>query len=164
MELINPGIGLIFWMTISFSLILFILGKFAWRPIMHALKTREENIENAMLAAERTRQEMKAMKSEHEQLLREAREEKDKMIRDAKIIKGSILDKAKTEANEEYNRIIESAKESIQYEKMAAITDLKNQLAKLSIEIAEKVLTEELSKTEKQKQLINKLIDEVKIN
>jgi F-type H+-transporting ATPase subunit b len=86
------------------------------------------------------------------------------MLREARAIKESIVEKAKAEANIEFNRIVESARESIQYEKMAVITDLKNQLAQLSIEIAEKVLTEELSKTEKQKQLINKLIDEVEIN
>ncbi|HOW24183.1 MAG TPA: F0F1 ATP synthase subunit B [Bacteroidales bacterium] len=164
MELITPGIGLIFWMTLSFLLLLFVLGKYAWKPVMKALKKREDNIEDALRAAERTRQEMKELKSEHLQLLAEARDEKDRMLRDAKAIKESIIEKARTEANAEYNRIIESAKESIHYEKMAAITDLKNQLAQLSIEIAEKVLTEELSRTEKQKHLINKLIDEVDIN
>ena len=164
MELINPGIGLIFWMTISFLLLLYVLGKFAWKPIMKALKNREDNIENALMAAETTRQEMKDLKSEHLQLLADARDEKDKMLRDAKAIKESIIEKSRTEANAEYNRIIESAKESIHFEKMAAITDLKNQLAQLSIEIAEKVLAEELSQTDKQKQLINKLIGEVKIN
>ncbi|HNS16249.1 MAG TPA: F0F1 ATP synthase subunit B [Bacteroidales bacterium] len=164
MELINPGIGLIFWMTIAFLLLMFILGKFAWKPIMKALKNREDHIESALMAAEQTRQEMKDLKSEHLQLLAEARDEKDKMLREAKVIKDSIIEKARAEANTEYNRIIENAKDSIQYEKMAAITDLKNQLAQLSIEIAEKVLTEELSKTDKQKQLINKLIDEVEIN
>jgi len=164
MELITPGIGLIFWMTISFLLLLYVLGKYAWKPIMKALRKREDHIEEALQASERTRQEMKELKSEHLKLLAEARDEKDKMLRDAKAIKESIIEKARTEANSEYNRIIESAKESIHYEKMAAITDLKNQLAQLSIEIAEKVLTEELSRTDKQKQLINKLIDEVEIN
>ncbi|MBP6977056.1 MAG: F0F1 ATP synthase subunit B [Lentimicrobiaceae bacterium] len=164
MELINPGIGLIFWMTISFLLLMFILGKFAWKPIMKALRNREDHIENALMAAEKTRQEMKDLKSEHLQLLAEARDEKDKMLREAKAIQESIIDKARTEANAEYNRIIETARENIQYEKMAAITDLKNQLAQLSIEIAEKVLKEELSGTDDQKRLINKLIDEVEIN
>ncbi len=164
MELINPGIGLIFWMTISFLLLMFILGKFAWKPIMKALKNREDHIESALMAAEKTRQEMKDLKSEHLQLLAQARDEKDKMLRDAKAIKESIIEKARTEANEEYNRIIENARESIHYEKMAAITDLKNQLAQLSIEISEKVLKEELSGTDKQKKLIDKLIDEVEIN
>ncbi|MDD5694467.1 MAG: F0F1 ATP synthase subunit B, partial [Bacteroidales bacterium] len=136
MELINPGIGLIFWMTISFLLLMFILGKFAWKPIMKALRNREDHIENALMAAEKTRQEMKDLKSEHLQLLAEARDEKDKMLREAKAIQESIIDKARTEANAEYNRIIETARENIQYEKMTAITDLKNQLAQLSIEIA----------------------------
>ncbi|MDD5695302.1 MAG: F0F1 ATP synthase subunit B, partial [Bacteroidales bacterium] len=129
-----------------------------------ALRNREDHIENALMAAEKTRQEMKDLKSEHLQLLAEARDEKDKMLREAKAIQESIIDKARTEANAEYNRIIETARENIQYEKMAAITDLKNQLAQLSIEIAEKVLKEELSGTDDQKRLINKLIDEVEIN
>jgi F-type H+-transporting ATPase subunit b len=164
MQLVTPGIGLIFWMTLSFLIILFVLGKFAWKPIMKALRNREETIENALLAAERTKEEMKTLKSEHEQLLREAREEKDTILREARIMKETVLEKARLEANQEYNRIIESARESIQYEKMAALTDLKNQIAQISIEIAEKVLSHELSKTDEQKKLIKTLVDEIEIN
>jgi F-type H+-transporting ATPase subunit b len=164
MQLVTPGIGLIFWMTLSFLIILFVLGKFAWKPIMKALRNREETIENALLAAERTKEEMKTLKSEHEQLLREAREEKDTILREARTMKETVLEKARLEANQEYNRIIESARESIQYEKMAALTDLKNQIAQISIEIAEKVLSHELSKTDEQKKLIKTLVDEIEIN
>jgi F-type H+-transporting ATPase subunit b len=164
MQLVTPGIGLIFWMTLSFLIILFVLGKFAWKPIMKALRNREETIENALLAAERTKEEMKTLKSEHEQLLKEAREEKDIILREARTLKESILEKARAEANIEYNRILESARESIQFEKMAALTDLKNQIAQISIEIAEKVLSHELSKTDEQKKLIKSLVDEIEIN
>jgi len=164
MELITPSIGLIFWMTISFSIVLWILAKFAWKPIMKSLHDREDSIETALQSAEKAKEEMKQLQFSNEQLLKDAKEERDGLMRDAKKIKDKLIEDAKGTAKEEAARIIESAKESIQNEKMAAITDLKNQLAILSIEIAEKILKEELSKTEKQKQLINNLLDEVHFN
>ncbi len=164
MELVSPGIGLIFWMTLSFGIVLFILAKFAWKPILKSLRDREETIDEALNAANKAREEMKELQFSNEALLKEAKEERDGILRDARKVKESIIEDSKTKANEEANRIVESAKESIQNEKMAAMTDLKNQLATLSIEIAEKILKEELSEDKKQKEYVQKLIDDVKFN
>ena len=164
MELITPNLGLIFWMTLSFLLLLFILGRYAWKPVMKSLKDREERIEEALQAAHKAREEMKQLKFSNEQLLKEAKEERDAILREARKIRERMLEEAREKANTEANRIVENARENIQYEKMAAITDLKNQIAILSIEIAEKVLGEELSKDDKQKKLMEKLLKDVNFN
>ncbi|MCB0807138.1 MAG: F0F1 ATP synthase subunit B [Bacteroidales bacterium] len=164
MELVQPGIGLIFWMTLAFGILIFILGKFAWKPIMKGLKEREESIDEALNAAKIAREEMKELKFSNEQLMKEAKEERDSMLRDARKVKESIIDEARDKANEEANRIIENARESIQYEKMAAIHDMKNQLAELSIEIAEKIIRQELTQKGKHKELIDNLLKEIKEN
>jgi F-type H+-transporting ATPase subunit b len=164
MELVQPGIGLIIWMTIAFSLLLWILAKFAWKPIMKGLKEREQTIEEALNTANKAREEMKELKFTNEQLLKEAKEERDLILRDARKVKESIIDAARIKANEEGNRIIENAREAIKNEKLAAIHDMKNQLALLSIEIAEKIVKQELSGKDKQKDFIQRLIDEVNVN
>jgi F-type H+-transporting ATPase subunit b len=164
MELVKVDIGLLFWMTLTFSILLFILGKYAWRPIMKMLHEREDSIEKALNAADDAKKEMLKLKAGNEQLLVEAKEERDALMRDARKVKESIIEEARVKANEEANRIIENARESIQYEKLAAINDLKNQIASISIEIAEKLIGQELSNKEKQKELTEKLLKEVKIN
>ena len=164
MELVKVDIGLLFWMTLTFSLLLFILGKFAWKPIMKMLHEREDSNEKALNAAEDAKKEMLKLKAGNEQLLLEAKEERDALLRDARKVRESIIDEARLKANEEANRIIENARESINYEKMAAINDLKNQIAAISIEIAEKLIIQELSDKDKQHQLTEKLLKEVKIN
>ena len=164
MELVQPGIGLIFWMILSFSILLWILAKFAWKPIMKGLKERENTIDEALNAANKAKEEMKELKFSNEQLLKEAKEERDNILRDARHVKENIIEEAKEKANEEANRIVDNAKEAIKHEKMAAITEMKNELASLSIEIAEKILKDELSATDKQKKLIDKLIKDVSDN
>ena len=164
MELVNPGIGLIFWMTLSFLIVLFILKKFAWKPIMKSLHERENTIDEALHAADRAREDMKKLKFDNEELLKQAKEERDDILKEARKIKDSIIEESKIKANEEANRIIESAAETIRNEKLAAITDLKNQLATLSIDIAEKLIKEELSTNIKQQDYIKKLVDEVNFN
>jgi F-type H+-transporting ATPase subunit b len=164
MELVTPGIGLLFWMTLSFGLLLFVLGKYAWKPIMKAIHEREDSIETALNSAEKAREDMLALKSDNEQLLKQAKEERDAMLRDARKLKEGILEEARSKANEEGLRIIENARESIQFEKMAALTELKNQIAVLSIEIAEKVIEQELSDKAKQQQFTEKLIDKIKLS
>jgi len=164
MELVTPHIGLIFWMTLSFAIVLFILGKFAWKPIMKMLKEREESIENALRAAENAKEEMTQLVFGNEQLMKEAKEERDGMMRDARKIRDNIIGEAKTKAESEAQRIVETAKENIHFEKMAALTELKNQIAILSIEIAEKLMKEDLSKNEKQKELVIKLLNEIHFN
>lgn len=164
MQLVSPGIGLIFWMTLSFGIVLYILGRFAWRPIMKGIHEREDSIEKALHAAEDAKREMLKLKAGNEQLLREAKEERDALMREARKTKENIIEEARVKANEEANRIIENARESIHYEKMAAISELKGQIAAISIEIAEKLVRQELSDKEKQHVLTEKLLNEVKIN
>jgi len=164
MELVKVDIGLLFWMTLTFSIVLYILGKYAWKPIMKMLHEREESIEKALNAAEDAKKEMLKLKAGNEQLLLAAKEERDALLRDARKVKESIIEDARVKANEEANRIVETARESIQFEKMAAINELKNQIASISIEIAEKILGQELKDKEKQHQLTEKLLKEVKIN
>jgi len=164
MEIVTPGLGLIFWMTISFGIVIWILGKFAWKPIMKALKEREESIDEALHAADKAREEMKTLQFSNEQLLKEAKEERDIILREARKVKDNIIEEAKQKATEESNRIIETAKENIHFEKMAAITDLKNQIAELSIDIAEKIMKTELNRDDNQKVLIEKWMKDINFN
>ena len=164
MELVNPGIGLIVWMTLAFLAILYILGKYAWKPIMAALKERESTIHDALNSAEKAKEEMLKLKFSNEELLQEAKNERDAILATARKIKESIIDEAKQKASEEANRIIVSAKESIENEKMAAITELKNQLADLSLEVAKKILKRELSDPKKQEAYSKELMKDVKFN
>lgn len=164
MELVSPGIGLIFWMTLAFGVVLWVLGKYAWKPIMKSLHEREESIDKALHEADLARQEMKELKFSNEQLLAEAKEERDEILKKAREIKEKLIEDAKLKANEEANRIVENARETIQNEKMAAMVDLKNQIAKLSIDIAEKLLAHELSEPKKQKEYVDKLIKEARLN
>jgi len=164
MELVNPGLGLIFWMTIAFALVLWVLAKFAWKPIMKALSDRENSIDDALHAADQAREEMKQLKSKHGELLAQAKDERDDILKNAREIREKIIEESKLKAQEEANRIIETAKESIHFEKMAAITELKNQIAHLSIDIAEKLLKKELVTDEVQADLVKKLVDDIEVN
>jgi len=164
MELVSPGIGLIFWMTLAFLAVLYILGKYAWKPIMNALKERALSINDALNAAELAKEEMKLLQFSNEKLMKEARNERDILLAETRKIKESILEEARQKANEEANRIINSAKESIHFEKMAAMTELKNQLADLSLEIAKKILQKELSDPQKQETYVKELLADVKFN
>lgn len=162
--LITPGIGLIVWTTVVFILLVGILGKFAWKPILSAIKTREQNIENALSEAEKAKHEMKELKSANEMILQQARNERDAMLKEARDMKDSIIGEAKTLAVKEQERIMTATREQITNEKNAAIAELKNQVAALSIEIAEKILKSELSSDEKQKALVSNLMKDVNLN
>lgn len=164
MELVQPSIGLIFWMTVSFLIILFLLTKFAWKPILKMVKEREDSIDAALKSAEQAKAEMKSLKSENERILAEARNERDAMLKDARDIKDKIIAEAKTTAVKEGERLVKAARENIENEKNAAVTELKNQVAVLSIEIAEKILKAELSSDEKQKTLVKNLLQDVNLN
>lgn len=164
MELITPGLGLIFWMTLAFLLLVFILGKYAWKPIMKMLKEREETIHEALHAADRAREEMKHLQFSNEQLLREAKNERDVILMDARKLREAIIEESRVKASTEAARIVQSAKESIQNEKMAAMTDLKNQLATMSLEVSRKVLKRELSDPAKQEEYIRQLLEDAKFN
>jgi F-type H+-transporting ATPase subunit b len=164
MELVKPSIGLLFWMLVSFGIIFWILKKFAWKPILTMLKEREDSITNALNSAERAKKEMEALQSNNEKLLAEARNQRDIMMKEAREIKEQIIGEAKGAAQKEADKLMKSARESIQSEKNAAISEMKNQVAALSIEIAEKILKEELSSSEKQKTLVKTLLNDVNLN
>lgn len=164
MDLVTPGLGLVFWTTLVFILLLVLLRKFAWKPIMAAVAAREENIADALDAAKKAKEEIALLSANNEELLKEVRAERDEILRIARDTKDQIISEAKSKAKAEGERLIVSAREAIQNEKMAAITELKNQVAALSIEIAEKVLRQELSSDEKQKAFAENLVKEVSLN
>ena len=164
MELVLPGIGLIFWMTLSFLILAFILGKFGWPVIVQALDKRETKITESLELAEKTREEMKALQAHNEQLLREAKEERDSILAEARKISQKMYDEAKEKANEEAQRILTSAKENIHYEQMKAIAEVRNTIAELSLEIAGKVLSEEMKENGRHTSYVNRLVDEIKLN
>jgi len=160
MELVSPGIGLIFWMLVSFGIVVFITMKYIWPSILGGLKEREEDIANSLEEAKKAREEMKSLQSDNESLIREAKNQRDEIIKEANSLKNEILSQAKATATVEGNRIVEEAKKRINQEKMAAITELKNEVADLSISIAEKLIKTELSAKNKEKALMDKLIKE----
>jgi F-type H+-transporting ATPase subunit b len=164
MSLINPGLGPIIWMTLALLVVLYILSKYAWKPIMNALKEREGDIENALRAADKAKEEMKELQLDNEKLLREAKDERDAIMREARKIKDKMLEDAKEKANQEAVSIVERAKERIENEKKAALIDIKNTIATYSVEIAEKILREEMKDKKKQTAYIRKLLDETSLN
>src|ERR1041384_2124072 len=144
MELLTPGLGLLVWNFIGFFILLFILGKFAWKPILKSLKERETGIADSLATAERVKAEMAQLKSENEALLAKAREERAQLLKEARDTKERIIAEAKEQAKAEANKIIIDANQAIQQQKMAALTDVKNQVGALVVEVAEKVLRREL--------------------
>jgi len=164
MDLITPQFGLIFWMVVTFLTVLFILKKFAWKPILSALTEREKSIQDALDTAKKTKEEMKALQADNERLIQEARAERDKMLREARDTKDAIIAESKSKAQAEANKILAAARDTINSEKNAAITELKNQVASMSIEIAEKILRHELSNDEKQKALVENLVKDISLN
>jgi F-type H+-transporting ATPase subunit b len=164
MNLVKPEFGLIFWMTVTFLIVFFLMKKFAWGPILNMIHEREESIETALAAAEKAKEEMAELQMSNEKLLAEARIEKDKMLKEAREIKETMINDAKELAQKEAQRMIAEARNSIQNEKMAAINELKNEVAVMSVEIAEKIIRKDLSKDENQKALVASLINDVKLN
>jgi F-type H+-transporting ATPase subunit b len=160
----NFSTGLFLWQTIIFIVLIFALKKFAWKPILNSVTEREESIKEALKSAEEARLKLAELKTDNQALLNEARAERDAILKEARTMKDGILAEAKTAASVEGDKIIASARESIQHEKMAAITDLKNQVAVLSIEIAEKILKDELSSADKQKAIIDNLVKDIVLN
>ena len=164
MELITPDFGLLFWMTLAFGIVFFVMAKFALPVITKMLKKREEDINNALELAERTHKEMEELQANNEQLLEQARLERDKIINEARQIHDKFIEEAKQKANDEKNRIIESAKESIEHERMAATIEIKNQIADISIKVAEKVIAKNLESDKEQLDYINRLLQEIENN
>src|SRR5690606_36567604 len=164
MDLLIPEIGLIFWHTLSFLLLLFLLAKFAWKPVMKAIGDRERSIENALDAAEKAKQEMARLTNENEQLLKEARAERDLILREARELKDQIVSDAKTSAQQEGAKLIEKARVEIDNQKLLALAEVKGQVAALSLDIARKVLSREFEDKQKQEALVGELLKDVKLN
>ena len=158
--LIEPSFGLIFWMTVSFLAVLFILKKFAWKPILGTLSERERTIEDALNEAKKAREEIALMSSRNEQLIAQAREEREVLLREAREIRDREIASAKERARSEADALLARAREDIRNEKNAAITEMKNQVAELSIMVAEQILKEKLSSTAAQHALVEKVINE----
>jgi F-type H+-transporting ATPase subunit b len=164
MELVTPSIGLVFWTLVSFLILLMILKKLAWKPVLGAIQERERSIEDALNKAELAKQEMARLSNENEQLLKEARAERDEILKEAKELKDQIVNEAKTQAQTEGAKLIEKAKQEINNQKVAALDEVKNQVAVLSLEIAEKVMRQEFSDKQKQETLVGELLKDVKLN
>ena len=156
--------SLIFWTTIIFLAFFFLLKKLAWKPILNAVKEREDSINDALLSAEKARLEMQNLKSDNERILKEARAERDTILKDAREIREKLIAESKEEALKQSAKLIEQAKFTIENEKQAAIVELKNQVAELSISIAEKVIKEELSSKDRQLKVIGEMLKDVKLN
>lgn len=164
MELLNPGLGLTLWTLIAFLLVLFILRKFAWAPILKGLNDRETGIADALASAEKVKAEMAAMKNENEVMIAQAREERAKMIKEAKETGDKMIADAQAKAKSEYEKIVADAQAAIDQQKNAALTDVKNQVGTLVIEVSEKVLRRQLENKPEQEQYIKQLADAVKLN
>jgi len=164
MELITPDFGLIFWMLIGFGLLFFLLAKFAWPVITKSIAERENYIQEQLDAAAKVKDEMKNLQSEHQLLLAEAKEERDKILADARKIVEKMNEEAKALRDKEHEARMAETKVMIHNEKMKAITDIKNEIAQLSIDIAEKILRDELTSKERQEQIVHNWVDELNLN
>lgn len=164
MELITPSLGLLFWTAIIFVVLMLILSKFAWKPIVSALEEREKFIADALSQAQLAKEEMAKLKSDNEILLLQARQERDKMLRDAQTVVANTIAEAKDKANVEVEKMIANARAQILNEKNAAITELKNLVATTSVEIAEQIVKKSLTSDAAQKELIEAYLKESKFN
>jgi F-type H+-transporting ATPase subunit b len=164
MELLTPGIGLIFWQVVIFLMLVILLGIFAWRPILDSLKIREESISEALRSADDAREEMSNLQAENEKLLVKAREERDILLKEASKLAGNLKEDAKEDAKKITAKMIEDAKSSIISEKEAALKEVRNQVAELSVEIAEKLIRKSLGDEKSQKTLVDEFLASKNIN
>lgn len=164
MGLISPAYGTIFWMVLAFSLVFFILAKFAWGPILKGLKDREKSIEDALQSAEAARKEMAALQADHEKIMKEARAERDLLIAEARKMRDEMIESARAEAVKEGEKLLESARKSIESEKLSAIGEIKEQITVLSVQVAEKILRQELKDTGRNEALISDMLKDMKLN
>ncbi len=164
MDLLTPGIGLIFWQSVVFLLLVFLLSKMAWKPIMGSLKEREENIQDALDTAEKLRQEMAGLKADNEVLLKQAREERDKVLREAREVANKMKEDAQLEARQAADKIIADARDAIDIEKQAALRDVKIQVAAFALDVAERLIKKNLSSDAAQKELVQNYINDLKLN
>ena len=163
MQLTSPE-SLIFWTTLIFIIFFFLLAKFAWKPILGAVKSREESINKALASADAARREMQNLTASNERILQEARMERDAMLKEAREMREKMIAESKADAQAEGTRMIEQAKAAIQSEKNAAMAEIKSQVSSLSLDIAEKLLKNELSNKDSQKALVEKMLGDVTLN
>ena len=164
MELVKPDLGLLFWMIVTFGLVLFVLTKYAWKPILKSIKDRDKSIEEALRSADKAKQEMAKLQADNEKILAEAKLERDKQIKEARQLKDKIIDDAKILAQQEAQKIVEAARLAIESEKKAALQDIHDLVSELSILVAEKILKEKLTGAADQNQYIDKLLNDFKLN
>ena len=164
MDLLLPEYGLLIFQTIAFLLLMFLLTKFAWKPVLAAIKEREQSIDDALNKAELAKQEMARLTSQNEDLMKQARAERDEILKEAKILKDSIVLEAKTSAQTEGAKLIEKARIEIENQKKAALAELKGQVSALSLDIAERVLRSQLDDKAKQQDLVANLLKNVELN
>ncbi|HPH16926.1 MAG TPA: F0F1 ATP synthase subunit B [Bacteroidales bacterium] len=164
MDLVTPGFGLVFWTTITFVLLMFLLGKFAWKPIIGAVNARNKSIEDALKLAETTKEEMKQLQADNEKIIAEARRERDALLKEAREMKDQLITQAKKEASDESQKILQAAKQAIENEKKNAIQELKTKVAEISIEIAEKILAKELENKKASEDIISNSLDRLTLN
>ncbi|MBT2556364.1 F0F1 ATP synthase subunit B [Hymenobacter sp. ISL-91] len=164
MNIVTPEIGLIFWQVVIFLIVVLLLRAYAWKPILSSLKERESSIEGALRMADQAKLEMQQLQAGNEKLLAEARMERDRILKEATTMSNQFIEQAKTKATEEGARMIEQAREAIRNEKNAALAEVKNTAAQLSIDIAERILRRELTDQPAQQQLVDSYLKEVKLN
>ena len=164
MELLTPGSGLLFWQIVIFGALLFLLRRFAWKPILQSLRIREESIQEALDSAKAAKEEMAKLKSENVELLNEAKQERDKILKQASAASAQIKEEAKTEALRVTDKMIEDARKDIESEKNKALADVRKQVVDLSVEIAEKLLRKELEKSNAQQKLVEKYLEDKNAN
>ena len=162
--MIEPGIGLLFWMTLTFIILLFLLAKFAWKPILNAVNDREVSIIDALNQAKLAKQEMTQLKEDNERILREARAERDGILKEARDMKDKIVNQAKDSAKVKKKKMIEAARQSIQTEKNAAMADIKTQIGTLSVSIAENILKQKLDNDGAQNALVENILNKSNLN
>ncbi|MFA4867080.1 MAG: F0F1 ATP synthase subunit B [Pedobacter sp.] len=164
MDLLLPEFGLVIYQSIAFLLLMFLLAKFAWKPVLASIKEREQSIDEALNKAELAKQEMARLTAQNEELMKEARAERDLILKEAKTLKDNIVNEAKTQAHNEGAKLIEKAKIEIENQKKAALAELKNQVSTLSLDIAERVLRNQLQDKAKQEDLVANLLKDVELN
>jgi len=164
MDLITPEYGLFVWQVVVLIILIFLLTKFAWKPVMKAVGEREASINDALASAEKAKEEMANLKADNEKMLQQARIERDEMLKEAQQMKKNIMAEATEDANQKAEQILEKAQIAIQNEKKTALAEIKSQVAELSVQIAETVVKKQLDDEKEQMTLVNKMLDDVKLN
>jgi F-type H+-transporting ATPase subunit b len=163
-SLINPAIGTLFWTVVTFTLFFLILKKYAWKPILNAVKQRDEMIKGSLISAEKARKEMLKLQSDNEAILRKAREEREGILKEARDIRDKLIAEAKGKASEEAEKLVEKARAGIEREKTIALSSIREQIANLSVEIASKLIEEKLKHTGEQEKLIDTYLKDIDFN